>query len=52
MTTFSLHPVKAMTTGEGGVVTTEDDTLAERLRRFRTHGIARDGLQPSADEGS
>lgn len=52
MTTFSLHPVKAMTTGEGGVVTTEDDTLAERLRRFRTHGIARNGLQPSADEGS
>lgn len=52
MTTFSLHPVKAMTTGEGGVVTTEDDALAERLRRFRTHGIARRDLQPSAEEGS
>lgn len=52
MTTFSLHPVKAMTTGEGGVVTTEDDTLAERLRRFRTHGIARHDTQPSPEEGS
>lgn len=39
MTTFSLHPVKAMTTGEGGFVTTESDELADRLRLFRTHGI-------------
>lgn len=52
MTTFSLHPVKAMTTGEGGMVTTEDDQLAARLRSFRTHGVARDALQPSAEEGS
>lgn len=52
MTTFSLHPVKAMTTGEGGMVTTEDDELAARLRSFRTHGIARDDLTPSAEEGS
>ena len=51
MTTFSLHPVKAMTTGEGGMVTTEDDRLAARLRSFRTHGIVRDGLRPSAEEG-
>lgn len=51
MTTFSLHPVKAMTTGEGGMVTTEDDELAARLRGFRTHGIARDDLHPSAQEG-
>lgn len=50
MTVFSLHPVKAMTTGEGGVVTTEDDELAERLRRFRTHGIVRSGA--SSSEGS
>lgn len=41
VTCFSLHPVKAMTTGEGGVATTEDDDLAERLRTFRTHGIRR-----------
>ena len=52
MTTFSLHPVKAMTTGEGGMVTTEDDELASRLRTFRTHGIAREDLHPSAAEGS
>jgi perosamine synthetase len=52
MTTFSLHPVKAMTTGEGGMVTTEDDDLAARLRGFRAHGIAREGLRPSAEEGS
>jgi perosamine synthetase len=41
MTTFSLHPVKAITSGEGGVVTTDRDDLAERLRNFRTHGIRR-----------
>jgi perosamine synthetase len=38
---FSFHPVKPVTTGEGGIVTTNDDALAERLRRFRTHGIER-----------
>ena len=42
MTTFSFHPVKSITTGEGGAVTTNDDALAERLRRFRTHGITYD----------
>jgi perosamine synthetase len=52
MTTFSLHPVKALTTGEGGMVTTDNDLLAERLRLFRTHGITRSGVNPSADEGS
>ncbi len=36
---FSFHPVKAITTGEGGAVTTNDDELAERLRAFRHHGI-------------
>ncbi len=41
MTCFSLHPVKPITTGEGGVVTTNDDRLADRLRRFRHHGIVR-----------
>src|SRR4051812_45635803 len=39
MATFSFHPVKAITTGEGGAVTTNSDELAERLRRFRSHGI-------------
>jgi perosamine synthetase len=39
MAVFSLHPVKAITCGEGGMVTTRDGETAERLRRFRTHGI-------------
>lgn len=38
---FSFHPVKTITTGEGGAVTTNSDQLAERLRRFRTHGMVR-----------
>jgi UDP-4-amino-4,6-dideoxy-N-acetyl-beta-L-altrosamine transaminase len=42
MATFSFHPVKTLTTGEGGMVTTNDAELAERLRRFRSHGITRD----------
>lgn len=36
---FSFHPVKSMTTGEGGAVTTNSGELATRLRRFRNHGI-------------
>jgi perosamine synthetase len=38
MCTFSFHPVKALTTAEGGAVTTNSDELATRLRRFRSHG--------------
>ena len=41
MTCFSLHPVKSMTTGEGGVVTTNDDALASALATFRSHGMVR-----------
>ncbi len=41
MTTFSFHPVKAITSGEGGMVSTDDDELAEALRSFRTHGVRR-----------
>jgi perosamine synthetase len=37
---LSLHPAKIMTTGEGGAVLTDRDDLAERLRRFRNHGIS------------
>lgn len=40
LSAFSLHPVKPITTGEGGVVTTDDGDLAERMRRFRNHGIS------------
>ncbi len=39
MTVFSFHPVKHLTTGEGGMVTTNDAGLAATLRRFRNHGI-------------
>lgn len=39
---FSFHPVKIITTGEGGMATTNDDVLADRLRRLRTHGITND----------
>lgn len=39
LTAFSLHPVKHITTGEGGLVTTDDPELAARLRLFRNHGI-------------
>src|SRR5205814_8072883 len=39
--TFSFHPVKSITTGEGGAVTTNSAELAERMRRFRNHGIER-----------
>jgi perosamine synthetase len=41
MCCFSFHPVKPITSGEGGMVTTNNDELAERLRGFRTHGIVR-----------
>lgn len=43
---FSFHPVKTVTTGEGGAVTTNDAELAGRLRRFRHHGIV-----PRPDDG-
>lgn len=39
MTMFSFHPVKAITTGEGGLITTNDETLYRRLLRLRSHGI-------------
>ena len=42
MTTFSFHPVKPITTGEGGMVMTNDENLYRRLCLFRSHGITRD----------
>lgn len=41
MATFSFHPVKTIATGEGGMVTTNDPHLAERLRTLRSHGMIR-----------
>lgn len=42
MTTFSFHPVKPVTTGEGGIVTTNDKDLYEKLKLYHTHGITRE----------
>ncbi len=42
---FSFHPRKAITTGEGGMITTQDGALAEKLRRLRDHGAAMSDLQ-------
>jgi perosamine synthetase len=41
ITTFSFHPVKTMTTGEGGMLVTDNEEWAERARLLRTHGISR-----------
>ena len=42
MTVFSFHPVKHITTGEGGMITTNDKELYEKLKLFRTHGITKE----------
>lgn len=42
---FSFHPRKAITTGEGGMITTNNDALAEKLRQLRDHGAAMSDLQ-------
>ncbi len=48
LSAFSFHPVKPITTGEGGMITTDDPRLAERMRRFRNHGITTDHRQRAA----
>ncbi len=45
--TFSFHPVKAITTGEGGMVVTSDNEMAQKIRALRTHGITKDARQRS-----
>ena len=47
LTVFSFHPVKPMTTGEGGLIVTDNPDYAERLRCFRNHGITTDHHQRS-----
>lgn len=42
---FSFHPVKIVTSGEGGMATTNNDELARRMARFRSHGITRESAQ-------
>ncbi|WP_186400627.1 UDP-4-amino-4,6-dideoxy-N-acetyl-beta-L-altrosamine transaminase [Stappia sp. P2PMeth1] len=51
ITVFSFHPVKVITTGEGGMALTNNPVLAERMRLFVTHGVTRDStlMQLPAD---
>jgi perosamine synthetase len=44
---FSFHPRKSLSTGEGGMVTTDDDHLAAKMRRLRNHGSERQGWRSS-----
>src|SRR5690554_3220434 len=46
---FSFHPVKMITTGEGGVLTTQNAELAEKVAALRSHGITRDPAQMHAE---
>lgn len=50
MSVFSFHPVKTITTGEGGAVVTNDGELAHRLRVLRTHGVERDAARFVGDD--
>ncbi|CAN5355516.1 UDP-4-amino-4,6-dideoxy-N-acetyl-beta-L-altrosamine transaminase [soil metagenome] len=52
VTVFSFHPVKLITTGEGGMAVTNDERMAERMRRWRSHGTTRDpSLMTGASDG-
>lgn len=54
LTTFSFHPVKTITGGEGGAITTNDEKLYKRLLLYRTHGITKHSeemMQKSGEDG-
>jgi perosamine synthetase len=51
LSTFSFHPVKPITTGEGGLIATDNERLAQKMRVFRNHGITTDHRQ-RAEVGS
>ncbi|MCI7107482.1 MAG: UDP-4-amino-4,6-dideoxy-N-acetyl-beta-L-altrosamine transaminase [Agathobacter sp.] len=51
MTTFSFHPVKPITTGEGGMIVTNNKDLYQRLVMFRSHGITRDETLMMRNDG-
>lgn len=51
-TCFSFHPMKNITTGEGGIVTVEEEAIAEKLRALRFHGIAKDAWKRYDKKGS
>lgn len=52
LTTFSFHPVKHITTGEGGMVTTNIKELYDKLILYRTHGITRNITKMQKNEGA
>ncbi len=52
LTAFSFYATKTLTTGEGGMVTTDDDDLAVRMKMMRLHGIGRDAWKRYSSEGS
>jgi dTDP-4-amino-4,6-dideoxygalactose transaminase len=52
LTAFSFYATKTLTTGEGGMVTTDDDELAARMTMMRLHGIGRDAWKRYSSEGS
>jgi len=51
MTVFSFHPVKQITTGEGGAILTNNEKLYKRLVKLRTHGMTKDPLQLEENHG-
>jgi perosamine synthetase len=52
MTAFSFYATKTLTTGEGGMITTDNDSVAERIKIMRLHGIGRDAWKRYSREGS
>jgi dTDP-4-amino-4,6-dideoxygalactose transaminase len=52
MTNFSFHPVKNMSTGDGGMVTTNNEKYAERLSQLRLHGMSKDAWKRHSIAGS
>lgn len=51
LTVFSFHPVKTITTGEGGAITTNDTELYKKLCHLRTHGITKDPVEMGQNPG-
>ena len=52
MTTFSFHPVKPITTGEGGMIVTDNEEFYKKMMLFRSHGITRDENLMTRNDGS
>lgn len=51
MTTFSFHPVKPITTGEGGMIVTDNEDFYKKMILFRSHGITRDDSMMTRNDG-